>query len=294
MFLKFDSRPLGLIVLNKFKTRILPTVFFGLIAIPWFLFLDKFTVSAVLLKVKAYLLGQPELNWVTWFLVCLFTLEIIIVLISRFYSFTSKRKMVFVIPIFFAIGWLLANYAELITIKTGLPKNFWFINESFTAGGFYLLGYLAKGFLFKPSYRLLDGFYAVISGVLLFYTYNLNNGPFSDLHKIVLMNASSHGNYLLFVMTALIGISFIIFGARFLEYEGYFLNFIAKNTLIYLGLNGLCLFFIDIKVIYKIGYFPTDPLLINLYAIIYVTTIMIVFMPVVWLIRKYVPKWLVP
>ena len=117
VFLKFDSRPLGLIVLNKFKTRILPTVFFGLIAIPWFLFLDKFTVSAVLLKVKAYLLGQPELNWVTWFLVCLFTLEIIIVLISRFYSFTSKRKMVFVIPIFFAIGWLLANYAELITIR---------------------------------------------------------------------------------------------------------------------------------------------------------------------------------
>ena len=192
------------------------------------------------------------------------------------------------------VGWLLASNAELITLKTGIPKNFWFINEVFTAGGFYLLGYLLKDILFKPSNRLYHGIYAAISGVVLIYTYNLNNGPFYESHKIVLMNASSHGNYLLFVLTALMGISFIIFGVRFLGIKGYFFDFIAKNTLIYLGLNGLCLFFIDVKIIYKIAYIPTDPFFINLYAVIYVTTIMIIFMPVIWFIRKYVPKWLVP
>lgn len=294
VFFKIDNRPLGLIVLNKFKTRIMPTFFFGLIAIPWFLFLDKFTVAAVLLKAKAYLLGHPELNWVTWFLVCLFSLEIIISLISKCNYFSSRRKVVVIILIFFVVGWLLASNAELITLKTGIPKNFWFINEVFTAGGFYLLGYLLKDILFKPSNRLYHGVYAAISGVVLIYTYNLNNGPFYESHKIVLMNASSHGNYLLFVVTALMGISFIIFGVRFLGIKAYFFDFIAKNTLIYLGLNGLCLFFIDVKIIYKIAYIPTDPLFINLYAVIYVTTIMIIFMPVIWFIRKYVPKWLVP
>ena len=105
VFFKIDNRPLGLIVLNKFKTRIMPTFFFGLIAIPWFLFLDKFTVAAVLLKAKAYLLGHPELNWVTWFLVCLFSLEIIISLISKFNYFSSRRKVVVINLIFFVVGW---------------------------------------------------------------------------------------------------------------------------------------------------------------------------------------------
>jgi len=58
-------------------------------------------------------------------------------------------------------------------------------------------------------------------------------------------------------------------------------------------LNGLCLFFIDVKVIYKIGYLPTDPLAINLYALAYVTSIMLLFIPVTWLLRKYVPRWLI-
>jgi hypothetical protein len=134
----------------------------------------------------------------------------------------------------------------------------------------------------------------LVFGGLLFATFNLNQGPFTDKHAIVLMNAGSHGNYLWFVVTALLGIAWIIFLARLLNLKFFVMDFIGKNTLIYLGLNGLCLFFIDVKVIYKIGYFPSDPWLVYLYALIYVTTIMLLFMPVTWLIKKTVPKWLVP
>jgi len=156
------------------------------------------------------------------------------------------------------------------------------------------MGYLAKDFLLKPSHRKLDGLYTIISGVCLLATYNLNNGPFSNDHPIVLMKASSHGNYVLFVITALIGIGFIIFAARWLTIKFYLVDFIAQNTLIYLGLNGLCLYFFDVKVIYKIAYIPTDSLFINIYALVYVTTVMIGFMPIIWLIKKYIPKWIVP
>ena len=293
IFWKPASMPFGLIFVNKFKTRIMPTLFFGIIAIPWFLFLDKFSVAAVLVKAKAYLLGQPELNWVTWFLVCLFTLELIIDVISKITPVTSKPKALTFVGLFFVIGWLLASNADQIALHTGIPKNFWFINEAFTAGGFYLLGYWAKDLLLKPTHRVLDGLGALVSGFFLLATYNLNDGSFSHEHAIVLMNASSHGNYLLFVITALFGIAFIIFATRCFALNFFLVDFIGKNTLTYLGLNGLCLFFIDVKVIYKIGYIPTEPLYINLYALIYVTTIMLLFIPVTWIIKKVVPKWLV-
>lgn len=294
IFWKPDDSPLRLIFAHKFKTRIMPTLFFGLIAIPWFLLLDKFPVAEVLDKAYAYLYGQPKLNWVTWFLVCLFSLEILLAVITKIVDFPGKPKAAVYAALFFVAGWLLADNADTITWITGIPKNFWFINEAFTAGGFYLAGYCAKEVLLKPTHRLMDGLSVVILGILLWLTYNLNNGPFSDKHAIVLMNASSHGNYLWFVATALIGITFIMALTRLLTLNIAFLDFIGKNTLIYLGLNGLCLFFIDVKVIYKIGYFPTDPLFANLYALAYVTVIMLLFIPVTWLIKKFVPKCLVP
>ncbi len=292
IFWKPDTSSIGLIGVKKFKTRIMPTLFFGIIAIPFFL-LDKFTIPAIIAKAKAYILGQPELNWVTWFLICLFTLEMIIAVIAKISPFTSKLKVLSYVGLFFITGWLLAGNAASITLHTGIPKNVWFINEAFTAGGFYLLGYWAKALLLKPAQSLYDGLGAVVSGLLLLATFNLNNGSFSNQHAIVLMNASSHGNYLLFIMTAIFGIAFVLFATRCFAIKLYPVDFIAQNTLIYLGLNGLCLFFIDVKVIYKIGYIPTEPLYINLYALTYVTTIMLLFIPVTWIIKKYVPKWLV-
>jgi len=294
IFWKTDAAPIWRIFANKFKTRIMPTLFFGLIAIPFFIVLDKFTVPAVLEKLTAYAAGQPKLNWVTWFLVCLFSLELLIACVAKIAPFTSKTRALLYALVFFLIGWLLTDNAAAISAFTHLPSNFWFINEAFTAGGFYLLGYCAKDWLMIPTQRRADTLGLLVCGGLLFATFNLNQGPFLDKHAIVLMNAGSHGNYLWFITTALAGIATMLFLTRLLNPKFFVLDFIGKNTLIYLGLNGLCLFFIDVKVIYKLGYFPTDPLLVNLYAVIYVTAIMLLFMPVTWLIKKTVPKWIVP
>ncbi|MFI3185063.1 MAG: acyltransferase family protein [Methylococcaceae bacterium] len=293
IFWKPDLSSLWSIFTKKFRTRLMPVIFFGLISIPFFLILDKYSVKSLLEKAMLYRLGHPELNWVTWFLVCLFTLELLIAVISKVAPITSKPKALIYAAVLFVTGWLLASNADLLAVQTGVPKNFWFINEAFTAGGFYLLGYWAKELLLKPTQLKQDSLGALIFGLLLLATFNLNNGPFSDPHAIVLMNASSHGNYLLFVMTAIFGIAFVLFTTRCFGLKCYPIDFIAKNTLIYLGLNGLCLFFIDVKVIYKIAYFPKEPLFINLYALAYVVSIMLFFIPVTWLIKKYVPKWLV-
>lgn len=294
IFWKPDQQALGKIFFSKFKTRMMPTLFFGILAIPLFLLLDKFSVAAVMDKAFAYLYGQPKLNWVTWFLVCLFTLEMLIALIAKTAPFTNKPKAFVYATALFIMGWLLAQNGDAISLQTGMVKNFWFINEAFSAGGFYLLGYCAKDWLLKPLNRLQDGVGTLLFGGLLLATFNLNQGPFTDKHAIVLMNASSHGNYLWFVINALLGIAFIIFLMRFLDIKFSVLDYIGKNTLIYLGLNGFCLFFIDVKVIYKIGFLPTDTWQANLYALVYVTAIMLLFVPVTWLIKKFVPKWLVP
>ena len=47
IFWKPDSAPIWKIFATKFKTRIMPTFFFGLIAIPFFVFLDKFSANAI-------------------------------------------------------------------------------------------------------------------------------------------------------------------------------------------------------------------------------------------------------
>jgi fucose 4-O-acetylase-like acetyltransferase len=151
IFWKPDSAPIWKIFATKFKTRIMPTFFFGLIAIPFFVFLDKFSANAILEKIMAYTIGQPKLNWVTWFLVCLFTLEMLIAVISKIAPFSNKTKAIAYALAFFLIGWLLADNAGQITELTNIPVNFWFINEAFTAGGFYLLGYCAKDWLLIPT-----------------------------------------------------------------------------------------------------------------------------------------------
>ena len=92
IFWKPDSSPFWLIFVKKFKTRIMPTLFFGIIAIPFFLFLDKFSVAEVFAKAMAYSQGQPKLNWVTWFLVCLFTLERLFPLLPEYHRYPASLR----------------------------------------------------------------------------------------------------------------------------------------------------------------------------------------------------------
>ena len=63
-------------------TRLVPVLFWGIVALPlWplyrYLILGYVDIPIFSEKVLPYLKGQPELNQITWFLVCLFTVEII-------------------------------------------------------------------------------------------------------------------------------------------------------------------------------------------------------------------------
>ncbi len=294
IFWKPASQNVRAVLWMKVRTRLFPTLFFAGLSIPFFLILDHYSWLQIEAKLWPYLSGQPMLNWVTWFLVCLFTLEMMIAVIEKIYPLKSLTIIVVWVALFFVLGYWAVELAVKIRDVTGLPVNFWFIHEAFVAGGFYALGTALKPWLFKPSRSTVDGLGLLLSGALLFYTYDLNQGPFRDAHPIVLMNKASHGDYGLFVATAFLGIALCIFITRLIPLQTRPVKFIGQNTLIYLGLNGLCLTFFDVKVIYKLAYIPQQVWAIHAYALLYVCVVMLLFIPVTWVLRRSLPKWLMP
>ncbi len=294
IFWKPPAQTLPVILLTKIRTRLIPVVFFAVLSIPFFLILDHYSWPQIEAKARLYLYGQPMLNWLTWFLVCLFSLEIIIACLEKVYSTHSLQTAFMSAGLFFIVGFFAAEQAQVISDFSGLPINFWFLNEAFTAGGFYWLGYAFKTALFKPGHRVFDSLGLVLSGAFLLYSYGLNQGPFSNPHPIVLMNQLSHGNYPLFVATALSGIAMCLYATRLIPVQSRAVRFIGQNTLIYLGLNGLCLTFFDVKVIYKLAYIPQQVLAIHAYALVYVCLVLVLFIPVTWALKRVLPKWLMP
>lgn len=292
---KQDNSALWVVFFKKVKTRLLPVVFFSLITIPFFLLWDKLPINLLLEKVKFYYIGQPKLNWVTWFLICLFSLELMLAVLSNIIQLDRLVKVPAFILLLFIVGWLSTETPIRTALANKFPINIWFLNEAFVACGFYLTGFWVRPILEKTTHWFFNVFGCITTGALLTIFFNLNQGPFFDKHAIVLMNASSHGNYILFIGTAFLGIAMIIFLSRLISYKEFkSLNYIGRNTLLYMGLNGICLHFLDVKVIYKIGYFPDNLVSSNIYAFIYVAIVMTLFIPVIWILKKTVPKWIIP
>ena len=72
--------------------------------------------------------GQPNLNPPTWFLVCLFTTELI-----HFYIGSKivkqKHRLISVIG-FYILGIIVTRKINLVSHITGVAPNFWYIHES--------------------------------------------------------------------------------------------------------------------------------------------------------------------
>jgi fucose 4-O-acetylase-like acetyltransferase len=77
--------------------------------------------------------------------------------------------------------------------------------------------------------------------IILTTTFNLNNGPFSTTKPAVNMFANSHGNPILFVLTALAGAYFVIFLSSVTP-QNKILAFVGKNTIPLIGMSGIFFF----------------------------------------------------
>lgn len=273
----------------KVQTRLLPVLFFGCIAIPFLIF-SGFSIQDILSRGSFYLLGYPMLNWVTWFIICLFTIEIGIDLLARFFSISGTWRLLLYILFFSIIGSLLTSYERIEFDLAATRNNYWFAREAVPAASFYLSGFLLKNYLITPINRRLDVIILLLSFCILLITFNLNCGPFTAPFNGVLMCYLTHGNPFLFFVTAYAGIFFIVWLFRVIKIRSVVINFVGQNTLIFMG---LCVFWGDHHVydstITFLGSFRESSLAVFLYMFVLTCIQMLLTAPFVFLIRRYFP-----
>jgi acyltransferase len=232
-------------VLKKFYARIIPATFLNLLIIPLLIIQEDHLLMPVntwefaLHTLQGLLISYPILNWGTWFLYCLFTVELIHFFASRWKAVPDWLKVF----IFYVGGWLITWNLPAIVKLTHVPKNCWYIHEAIIAYSLFLMGIIANK---SGVYRRLSPF--IVSLVMCFIllvitikTFNLNTGPFYLSKPGVNMSTSQHGNPLFFLLTSLAGIGFIITLSLIIP-PNCILAFIGENTLVYLGLSVPVLF----------------------------------------------------
>lgn len=268
------------------KKRIVPVISFGIIALP-FWFIKGSSLSDIIRRCLSYMVGIPELNWITWFLVCLFTTELLLIFLTLVFNFTKKSRLIFYSIITFCLGIFFCQNIEMVSRITGIRFNFWFIHESFIALSFYLFGYYLQDTIKRTVRFPLLVFLLLISFTLLILTYNKN---FSGSYDVVVMGSSIHGEPLLFCCTAITGIFTVILLSKMIPLTCKPILFIGKNSLFYMGLNGVSMFLFDPFIAKQISSIAQTKIVTYLLILLYTTVLFVIFTPIVIFLKKYLPE----
>ena len=158
-----------------------------------------------------------------WFIPALFISELIFFGLVKL-KLSNKR--------FITILFLLSLIA--FAISKYIPILFPFgVNISLTATVFIGIGYIMKD-TSVPSFSTIISIFIFIMSYLL-----------SQLNSIVFMYQNNYGNYILFYLTAIMGIVLYLNISKKLS-KSEFLNFFGRNTLIILVFHSKIIFILDI------------------------------------------------
>jgi hypothetical protein len=127
----------------------------------------------------------------------------------------------------------------------------------------------------------------LLAGYGVWSTFDLN---VEDKFYGVLMISSRYGNAWYFLLTAFLGIFFALGFSRFIGINFPPVQFVGQNTIIFLGLNGICQHFLDRWIIDFLHFDLNSHLDIFLYTTIYVILMMTLFTPIVIAMRKWIPE----
>jgi acyltransferase len=239
-------------------SRLVPYLFFStLLILPTFWHTD-FTAGLRLPSLEGYVkgigatlfAGFPYFNIPVWFLVCLFVVEIIHYWTARYLR--SSSRVLLIAFGFYLTGSILAwNAAFLNPMNMLAPHGkiypYFMILEAFTAYSLYLVGFYMRRSNFLMGALELKKALPAIAGcaVLLLLTFDLNKAMFRiPSYDAVIMVASSHGNPILFPLTAVIGSIMVILLAK-LSVGITPLSFLGAQTMTIFCLNGIFYHFIN-------------------------------------------------
>jgi len=277
-------------VKDSFYKRMLPVFLFALIALPlWplyrYLILGYVDIPIFTELVLPYLKGYPALNQITWFLVCLFTVEIIAIFVLP--KIGSHHWGLIIAGLFLGISLFLTQNIKLTEDLFGIYKNTWFVHEALVAFGLYALGY----FGFKYINRLMQSNMAVrfllliVFLVIVLLTFDLNS-PYEEF--VVIMKDSFHGDSVWFLISALSGTLAILLFSTFIP-RNRIINFVGTNTLILLGINGIFHAFVNIHIITK---FQDLESVVTITTVSFVAAVLsiLVSVPLILILNRYLPQ----
>ena len=242
---------------HRFISRLLPFLFFTAIfmILPVFFSGDFFNLK--LPSVQGYInglistaFGIPMFCVPSWFILMMFSVEIVHYGAFRFLK--SNSKILIGAVVFYVVGyWFNLKFDIFNPMKQRVVGwNYLFIHEAITMYAFYLLGvYLRrKKFLMEKMSPKIVVPGLIVSFLIVLFTYKLNNGPFNfNYFNSVVIIFSSHGSFLWFPITAIVGSFFILFLAKITPSQKTIV-WLGQNTLILMCLNGIFYHFINPRV----------------------------------------------
>jgi fucose 4-O-acetylase-like acetyltransferase len=293
-FYRPQNMRFGSLLINKFKTRLIPVIFFDAITVPFWQHPQAWGITNVdPATVHTYIWflakGVPNLNWPCWFLVCLFSVELFASEIIP--ALTTRIRVIAAILLAYCAGRLLTDDYVGTAVTLGISNPWWFAQEVPIALSFYLLGYAFSQYgehlLPKRDYKtLLIGFVA-----LLFWLFAGSKNFATGGHAN--MSAASHGDWLLFPLAAISGSLLFIYLCSYIPANAL-LKYIGNNTLPLLGLNGFFVHFFNVKIFGWCSSFGSGLPLLGLTLCIAAASLLAT-LPLVYLLNRLLPylvgKW---
>lgn len=284
-----DYKFFGFIV-KLCRGRLIPVGFFTAILLPihvlFFYFEQSYVMDFALqnpiMALGAFARGYPVFNLVVWFLISLFTVELIHFLVGRFV--TTKSKLMVSIVITSLLGWVVTLRYD--AIFSGVLRDFWFIRESIFMYSFFQIGLLLKHTSIVAEGK--NSGREILIGIGCFLTLIAssleNSGPWFRMEDrpVVLINLSQHGDPLWFFLAALSGSLAMIMLAKATP-PNTVLNYTGRNSLALMGLNGFFFHFINMPMAKWIS-LPESWVSVTLYGIIF--SVITMFLSLI-LIRTY-------
>lgn len=280
----------GELVVSKFKSRMVPVLFFTLVAYPLWLHPDWWNITNVDPESVHYhlwrlLRGFPNLNWPCWFLFCLMLVELIAAELIP--MLRGKWKLGLAIPIIYIMGRLLTDKfpAEGVLVLEK-PEDIWFLQEAFVALPFYLAGHLLAqtGWLAEVSVNRRLMILPLLLVIFIAAThFNFPDNP----NMKVNMSTAEHGGWIYFPVAGLTGALGFLLLCQFLP-QNRLLTYVGSNTLPLMGINGLFLHFFNRLIAPACDALGHGYVLLAVYIAASLVSLLLC-LPLVWLFNRCVP-----
>jgi acyltransferase len=291
----------GKFLKHRFFSRFLPFIFFTLLMMIPPVFFDGKFFGLVLPSVGGYakglvntIFGLPSFCIPSWFLLLIIGVELVHYGAFRFLKNSNSRILIAAV-VFYVVGYLLNLKLDIFNPLKGrtVGWNYLFIHEAITLYALYLLGIFLRRkriIVDRMSMKVL-GPGAVVAFLIVLLTYRLNNGPFNfHVYNDVVIIFASHGNMLLFPLTALAGCALILLIAAMTRAPKTIV-WLGQNTLILMCLNGIFYHYLNPPTAkWVLANLPDSALGIFGVGCVMTAASLALCIPLVFVLTKFVPQ----